>query len=674
MKTITEFPRAIREIMTAWIPMPDGTKLAARIWLPQDAEADPVPAILEYLPYRRRDGTSYRDSQTQPYVAGHGYAAVRVDIRGTGDSEGLMLDEYDAPELRDGVEVIAWLAAQVWCNGRVGMWGISWGGVNSLQVAALQPPALKAIMPMGFMPDRYNGDCHYMGGCMTEGNTSWGGTLLSGTARPPDPAVVGERWRAMWLERLQNASLPVETWLRHQRRDDYWKPGSVCEDYDRIQVPVYAISGWQDSYSRNLLPLLERLRVPRKALVGPWSHNWPHVGSPGPAIGFLQEALRWWDHWLKDIDTGILDEPMLRVWMQDWVQPAKLVTNWPGRWVAETRWPSTRIAEKSWVLNADGLDESPGVLAQRSLCSPQTTGLGAGYQCSYGLGPDLSDDQQADDANSLCFDTAPLAEPIEILGETRIEIEIASDQPQSLLAVRLCDVAPDGSSLRISYGLFNLSQRRGPAAPQPMVPGQFERVVIPLCGSATHFAAGHRLRIALSNAYWPIAWPSPVANTLTVRCGSGRLVLPVRPPRSDDASLPPFGEPEAAAPLALVETRPRRTDRPLDRIVTDPDSGRVDLLRERDRGAWRTIDTDVDYDTHGLLRFSVHPDDPGSAEQDIALTTTMGRPGWRVRTEVHTRIACTADAFIVKASLQAFEGDDKVFSRSWDESIARDGV
>ena len=292
----------------------------------------------------------------------------------------------------------------------------------------------------------------------------------------------------------------------------------------------------------------------------------------------------------------------------------------------------------------------------------------------YGSVPDLSDDQQADDANSLCFDTAPLAEPIEILGETRIEIEIASDQPQSLLAVRLCDVAPDGSSLRISYGLLNLSHRRGPAEPQPMVPGQFERVVIPLCGSATHFAAGHRLRIALSNAYWPIAWPSPVANTLTVRCGSGRLVLPVRPPRSDDASLPAFGEPEAAAPLALVETRPRRTDRPLDRIVTDPDSGRVDLLRERDRGAWRTIDTDVDYDTRGLLRFSVHPDDPGSAEQDIALTTTMGRPGWRVRTEVHTRIACTADAFIVKASLQAFEGDDKVFSRSWDESIARDGV
>ena len=674
MKSVTRFPRTVREIMTAWIPMSDGVRLAARIWLPEDAQAHPVPAILEYLPYRRRDGTSYRDSQTQPYMAGHGYAAVRVDIRGTGDSEGLMLDEYDALELRDGVQIIAWLAAQSWCNGRVGMWGISWGGFNSLQVAALQPPALRAIMPMGFTHDRYNGDCHYMGGCLLEGNTSWGGTLLSGTARPPDPAVVGERWRAMWLERLQQATLPVEIWLRHQRRDDYWKPGSVCEDYDRVQVPVYAVSGWQDSYARNVLPLLEQLRVPKKALVGPWSHNWPNVGSPGPAIGFLQEALRWWDHWLKGIDTGIMDEPMLRVWMQDWVQPAKRVTDWPGRWVAEAAWPSTRVIEKAWSLNSDGLGEAPGVLTDRSLCSAQTTGLGAGYQCSYGAGPDLSDDQRADDANSLCFDSAPLAKLIDILGEARIEIEIASDQPQALLAVRLCDVAPDGSSLRVSYGLLNLSHRRGPAVPEPLVPGRFERVEIRLCAAATRFAAGHRIRIALSNAYWPIAWPSPVANTVTVRCGSGHLVLPVRPPRDDDASLPAFGEPEAAAALALVETRPRRTDRPLDRIVSDPDRGRVDLLRERDRGAWRTIDTDVDYDTRGLLRFSMHPEDPGSAEQDIALTTTMGRPGWRVRTEVHTRIACTADAFIVKASLQAFEGDDEVFSRNWDESIARDGV
>jgi len=300
MKTLSQFPRPVREIMTQWIPMPDGVRLAARIWLPVDAEQDPVPALLEYLPYRRRDGTSYRDSVTQPYMAGHGYAAVRVDIRGSGDSEGLLLDEYDQPELDDGVQVIAWLARQPWCNGRVGMWGNSWGGINALQVAALQPPALAAILPIGFADDRYHGDCHFMGGCMLEGNISWGGSFFAGRSLPPDPAVVGARWRDMWLQRLEHAQPPPATWLAHQRRDAYWRAASVCEDYGRIRVPVYAVNGWQDSYARNILPLLERLAVPKKALIGPWAHSWPHLARPGPAIGFLQEALRWWDHWLKD--------------------------------------------------------------------------------------------------------------------------------------------------------------------------------------------------------------------------------------------------------------------------------------------------------------------------------------------------------------------------------------
>ena len=675
MQSVLTFPRPIREIMTAWIPMPDGVRLAARIWLPQDAEADPVPAILEYLPYRRRDGTSYRDSVTQPYIAGHGYAAVRVDIRGTGDSEGVLRDEYDTPELTDGVAVIAWLAAQPWCSGRVGMWGISWGGFNSLQVAALQPPALKAILPIGFTHDRYNGDCHYMGGCMIEGNTSWGGTLLSGTARPPDPAVVGDRWRSQWLERLEASTLPVHIWLSHQRRDDYWKPGSVCEDYRRIQIPVYAVSGWQDSYSRNLLPLLENLQGPKKALVGPWAHSVPHLAQPGPAIGFLQEALRWWDHWLKDIDTGILDEPMLRVWMGSWTRPSKLVPAWPGRWVAEPVWPPVGRAPRVLHLNAEGLRDQAGAGLQRAVCSPQTTGLRAGYQCSYGLGPDLSDDQRADDAFSLCFDTEPLEAPLELLGAAELELDLCSDQPQALLAARLCDVAPDGSSLRLDYGLLNLTHRDSAAEPQPLVPGQWYRVRIPLCGIAQRIDAGHRLRLALSTSYWPIAWPSPARATVTVRCGSSLLRLPQRvvdPAR--EPALAPFGEPEGAAPQALEETRARSTTRSLDHLEERLGEGRVDLRRTRDRGAWRTVDTDVEYDTTGELRFSIQADDPLSAEQAIDLHTTMGREGWRIRTRATTVIRCTADAFLLEAQLQAWDGDEPIFERRWDHRVPRDQV
>jgi len=256
-----------------------------------------------------------------------------------------------------------------------------------------------------------------------------------------------------------------------------------------------------------------------------------------------------------------------------------------------------------------------------------------------------------------------------------LELDITSDQPQALLAARLCDVAPDGSSLRLTYGLLNLSHRDGDADPQPLVPGQTYRVRIVLCGVAQLVPAGHRLRVALSTSYWPIAWPSPRSATVSVHCGSSVLRLPLRVPDvAADAALMPFGEAEGAAPVALQETRVRIIDRPLDHIDRSSPDGRVDLLRTRDRGAWRTTDTDVDYDTNGDMRFSVHPDDPLSAEQEIKLSTTMGRNGWRIRTEAQTRISCTADDFVLHASLQAWEGDDKVFERRWERTIPRDNV
>ena len=235
---VTSFPRAVREIEHTTIPLKDGTRLAARIWLPEDAEADPVPALLEYLPYRKRDGTHERDALTHPYLAGHGYAAVRVDIRGSGESEGVLADEYSQPELDDALEVIDWLASQPWCSGAVGMFGISWGGFNALQVAALQPPALKAIVTLCSTDDRYADDVHYMGGAkLASADLGWGGFFFADMCHPPDPLLVGERWREMWLERLQNMPLFLERWLRHQRRDAYWRHGSVCEDVQRHPLP-----------------------------------------------------------------------------------------------------------------------------------------------------------------------------------------------------------------------------------------------------------------------------------------------------------------------------------------------------------------------------------------------------------------------------------------------------
>ncbi|MGF1608566.1 MAG: CocE/NonD family hydrolase, partial [Kiloniellales bacterium] len=332
MRVVEQFPRPVREIENCWITLSDGCRLATRIWLPEDAERDPVPAILEYLPYRKRDGTAARDALTHPYVAGHGYAAVRVDMRGNGESDGLMWDEYLKQEQDDALEVIDWLVAQPWCSGKVGMIGISWGGFNGLQVAARAPEALKAIVTLCSTDDRYADDIHYKGGCLLNENLGWASTMLAYSSRPPDPALVGERWRETWLERLENQPLLVENWLRHQRRDAFWKHGSVCEDFGAIKAAVFAVGGWGDAYSNAVPRLLAGLKSPVKALVGPWVHKYPHFAVPGPRIGFLQEALRWWDFWLKGEATGVLRDPAMRAYIIDSYSPQDLPAQLAGRW------------------------------------------------------------------------------------------------------------------------------------------------------------------------------------------------------------------------------------------------------------------------------------------------------------------------------------------------------
>ena len=267
-----------------FIPLRDGQRVAARIWRPV-GEVGPLPAVLEYIPYRKRDLTRGRDAVNHPYLAAHGYVCVRVDLRGSGDSDGVLVDEYREQELQDAEDVIAWLADQQWCDGNVGMMGISWGGFNSLQVAARRPPALKAIVSASATEDLYVDNMHYMGGCLLGDNLSEATVMLAFNSLPPDPEIVGDAWRQMWLERLRGSGLWLDTWLSHQRRDEYWRPASVSEDYSAIQCPVLAVGGWADGYTNAIFRLLEHLEVPCHGLIGPWGHKYPHIGVPGPPIG-----------------------------------------------------------------------------------------------------------------------------------------------------------------------------------------------------------------------------------------------------------------------------------------------------------------------------------------------------------------------------------------------------
>ena len=669
--TVGTFPRAVCEIENVFIELADGCRLAARIWLPVDADASPVPAILEYLPYRKRDATAERDTLTHPYFAGHGYACVRVDMRGSGESDGLLLDEYLKQEQDDALEVIAWLARQPWCTGAVGMIGISWGGFNGLQVAARRPLALKAIITLCSTDDRYVDDTHYMGGAVLGANLTWASTMFANQTRPPDPALVRERWREMWLDRLRNMPLFVALWLEHQRRDDYWRHGSVCEQWGAIECPVYAVGGWDDSYTNPIPRLLAGLRVPRKGLIGPWAHRYPHFGLPGPQIGFLQDCLRWWDHWLKGVDTGIMEEPMLRAWLQDSVRPAPWYADRPGHWVAEPAWPAPEIEPRRLYLTPSGIAAHPTAEVAILLASPETTGAAAGMWCPHGMSPDDPLDQRQDDAGSLVFDTPPLSERLELLGAPVIELRVASTRPKATRVFRLCDVHPDGASTRMCYGILNLTHRDSHATPSPLEPGRIYPIRIQLNDVGYAVPPGHRIRVALSSAYWPLTWSSPEPVALTAFAGTASVVLPIRTPRPADDNLPAFLPAQAAPAEKRTVLRPGGSART---ITTDVASGRTTFLLSDNEGRARIDHHGLEVGSRREHEFSITPDDPLSARAETRWTKEVGRGAWQTSSETRVVMTSTREHFVIKAHLDAYEDSTKVYSNDWEQHIKRDLV
>ena len=671
-KIIDTFPHKVREVEHAWIPLADGTRLAARYWMPEDAEQNPVPAILEYIPYCKRDGTADRDEAMHPYFAGHGYAAVRVDMRGSGESDGILEDEYLKQEQDDAIEVIAWLAEQPWCNGRVGMMGKSWGGFNGLQVAARQPPALQCIITVYSTDDRYSDDIHYMGGCLLAEQPMWAYTMFWHNARPADPALVGDSWRQQWLERLAANRPWIIDWMKHQRRDAFWQHGSVCEDYGAIRCPVYAIGGWADAYSNTVARLLAGLNVATKGLIGPWGHQYPHQAFPEPAIGFMQEALRWWDRWLKDIDNGIMEEPCYRVWQHASTPPKACYELRPGHWIAEPEWPSAHIKPQRLALNSDGLAATAAAEQAIEFACPQDVGLCSTTWCDNGTGGSESPrDQRIDDARSLCFDSAPLDEALALLGAPIVRLDLSSDQAQAFVCVRLCEVLADGASALISYGLLNLTHRDSHEDIAPLEPGKRYSVAVQLNDIAHEFAVGSRIRVAISTAFWPLIWPSPAPVNLTVYTGLSTLELPVRAARPEDKMLASLSPPEQSR--LQQRTVVRTPDPSVMRFEYDIAANRVSYVQSADDGKLR-FHHGWEFGGTTHCRQSIQPDDPLSACIELEGRYEYGRGDLQMRIQTTTVMTSDKECFHIKASLDAFENDEPVFGRSWLEHIPRDGV
>jgi predicted acyl esterase len=487
----------------------------------------------------------------------------------------------------------------------------------------------------------------------------------------------------MWLQRLQASGLWLDTWMRHQRRDEYWQHGSVCEDFGRITARVLAVSGWADGYSNAVFRLVENLAGRCWGLIGPWSHLYPHQGEPGPAIGFLQHAVKWWDRWLKGIENGIDAEPPIRVWMQDSAPPKTAYEHRSGRWVGEPAWPSANIQTWRYGFGGAGLvaldseahepvnGQEVGEMALR-VRSPLTVGLYGGKWCSYAAAPDLPYDQRLEDGGSLVFDSSPLDRRVELLGAPIVHLSLSVDQPVAQVAVRLSGVAPDDKATRITYGLLNLTHRESHEHPEPLEVGKRYTVQVRLNDVAQAIPAGHRLRVAISTSYWPLAWPPPLPVRLTVHTAGCGLELPIRPPRPEpDESLIPFGPPEAAVPTPHEQLRPKNANW---RVVHDLSSYRSTLEVVKDDGTVYLEEPDLEVTRQAWESYSFYHEQFDTVRGEVKTVRRFVRGGWRIETVTRTVLTSDERAFRIRADLDAYEGDHRVFSKSWDRTIPRDGV
>lgn len=643
------------------ITLPDGTRLSARVWMPEGK--GPLPAILEYLPYRKSDGTAARDHGMHLHFARAGYVCLRVDRRGCGDSEGLFDDEYSEAELSDGVDIINWIAAQDWCDGNVGIQGISWGGFNGVQLAARAPEALKAVISIGTTVDRYHDDIHYKGGIQLGENIGWAATVMSWFSLPPDPAIVGDGWRDMWLNRLENTPFLAGLWTRHAVRDGYWKHGSICEDYSAIKAPVLVIGGLHDGYRNAMAAMVENLAAPVRGIAGPWGHKYPNISTIGPSIDYLGEALRWWDHWLKGIETGVEDDPAYRAYVMESIAPDASLDFRPGRWVAQQNTVDEGISREVLALGDGTLGEGRPfeVVTQTNLAC----GRGAGEFFPTGAWPgELPGNQAYDDTISTRFESEPMAQGRDILGAPKLRLRLAANAPRAQVIVRLCDSRPDGTSMLITMGMLDLRYRGGFKAAHDLVPGEVYEVDIPLDQAAYHLPKGHRLRLSVSNSYWPYCWPE--AHDFALTLSGGKLIVPWRAAtQGDEICFDPPVTMEAREFSALSEGSCCKD------WEIDPATGQIVMQVEDDTGRVEDLENGLITQNALVERWQITKGDATSAQVEINETRTLGRGEWLVRSKVTTKMRGTAEAFDIEQRLEAFEADTKVFDRTWKDHIRR---
>ena len=660
------------EVKEVWIPLPDGVRLAASLFMPADREASAqFPILLEYLPYRKDESRNSR-FQVFSYFVKRGYIVARVDMRGTGTSEGKLIEyEYTDQEQEDGEAVIDWLSKQAWSTGSVGMFGISWGAFNSIQMAMRNPPALKAIVAIQGTDDLFRDDCHFIDGMMHVDSYELGQDIANILPAPPD-YVIDE---AYFRDRFD-----TEPWLliytRQQRDGPFWNRASLNSDYSSIRVPTFVIGGWYDGYRDSVPRMLEKLEAPVKGMMGPWAHAWPHKPYPEPGMEWRREAVRWFDHWLKDEDTGIMEEPRFAVYVRKW-HPPGAVDKVPGYWRWEDGWPIDRIEKRTLFAHTDhslSAAQSAGSDGQlHRLRYIPTVGVEASGNVNWW--GDFPWDQRGTDAYSLVYDSDPMEQDLEILGFPRAILHVSADAPLADWIVRISDIAPDGTVTQVAGAGLSGAHRKSSEEPEALVPGQVFKLEFDLHFTSWVFPKGHRIRLAVNNAIWPMIWPTPFAMTTTLRvdgADSSHIVLPVMPqsdrgrpdfsPPDKDPELPGYGylkvDDETISGYAEIRSIERSPLLHQTRIVASGTEGSV--------YPWGTIKYWEE------IVHKAQDNDPARAGVTGKTRYTISLDNRTVTVEGNLSLTSDRENFYYSYTRRALENGKLIKEKTWEETIPRD--
>ncbi|MCG3258262.1 MAG: CocE/NonD family hydrolase [Candidatus Heimdallarchaeota archaeon] len=651
------------------IHMRDGIRLYAKAWHPKGD--GPFPAVINYDPYRSSDWRTMSRGNFFHFLARHGYVVLHLGVRGTDGSEGNVSDEYPLQEQEDGYDAVEWVAAQSWCNGNVGMIGTSYAGFTAVQVAMHQPPHLKAIIPLYATDDRYTDDVHYNGGalCALFDLAGWATMMVSMNALPP-PESLGEDYERVWNEHLESNSPYQLNWLENQTDGPYWRPASLRPNFDLIKCPVFVIGAWRDFYRNSAMRMYEHLTVPKKLLMGPWGHVFPDWGYPGQPINFMPQAVRWFDHWLKDIDTGIMDEPDFTAFMRESSFTKPDFKSGLGYWRQVNAWPLKDKSKKRFFLSSQQkLQAEIEEKGSDTYIYHVTVGMGNPTWHAH-IAKCGEKERNHDEMNSLSYTSGPLNERLEIMGHPQLKLIYAATAPVVNVFVKLFDIAPDGTSDIVSWGTLNVTHRDSHTNPKPLTPGEQVELNIDLDATSWIFHPGHNIKITLAGSDFPNFWPSPYPAENTIWWGKGYescLILPIVPESHPDKA-PLFGEIEMSMNKYELKYSPAKST-----LTHNLQDGKTTFqFSQNQKGKLPEDGVSLVFDEDSS--FTVSDSNPAHALlkniHDIQVITKNSRS----RALTNAQLESDEDNFHIKFDLVVTVDEKEKFKRSWSRSFKRNLV